>query len=139
MKHLVKYTRSMIFFWALGILSVNLCNFTDHFKTVTKSDGAIQSLSFWIKSDTKSKFYLAIFVGISVYWVVLLTWSKSIFLLITFFFYERKTKFVFRATFVLLIAKILERCLLFRIVRCLPASQRLLKCSDNWSAMVWNL
>ena len=123
MKHSVKYTRSMIFFWALGILSVNLCNITAHFKTVAKSDGAIQLLRFWIKFDTKSKFSLVIFPGISVQWAVSLAWIKSISFLNTFFFYERKNKFVFRATFVLLIAKILGHCLLFRIVCCLPASQ----------------
>ena len=101
---------------------------TAHFKIVGEADGAIQSLRFRIKPDTKSKFYLVTFPSISVYGAASLTWSKSISFLITFFFFdERKTKFIFRATFVLLIAKILERCLLFRIVRCLPASQGLLE------------
>ena len=125
MKHLVKYAKSMVFFWAIGILSMNLGNITAHFKTVGKADGVIQSLRFWIKSDTKSKFSLVIFVGMSVYRAVLLTGSKSVSFLISFFFYERKTKSDFRATFVFLIAKILGCCLLFRIA-CKSGSSKVL-------------
>ena len=71
------------FLWT-GKISVN-------FKAVRKIVWAIQSLRFEkMKTNTKSEFSLIYFVGVSVHWTILLTWSKWISFLISFFSTKEK-------------------------------------------------
>ena len=90
MKYSVNTDRFITFFWIPGILFKNSFDISQLW-SCWKNWLSITIIKIWKTKSNKIEFSLKICLGMSVYWTVLLTWSKSISFLISFFLRKKNS------------------------------------------------